>query len=410
MTPRKMISLTVLPHTRSRTILVSILSVGVGVLAMPADARGQSQSVLSFLSTEGRSLSVGHEVTGALSSSDPRAPDDAPLEAWSLEGHVGQAVTIDMRSTDFDAYLYLVGPGFNETLRDDDGAGGCNARLALTFLETGSFMVVASGQSGQTGPYTLSVSADPEPAAPYSCGGVNPAALLELPIEDRNLAGLGAAWGSFDGTEPTIQDRLPAAAWALQGRGGESITVRLGSDDFDAYLHVFGPGMTEVESDDDGAGDLNSQITVEFPHTDTYLVVASALSSGARGTYTLELTEPLDLSTLPTAGRRAVVGETVSSLLSPSLPVVMDGRPAEAWALEGRRGDSVTIELLAKDFDPYLYLVGPGLDQPLEDDDGAGDTNSRIRVTFPESGTYRVIVSAFSSGSGGSFDIRVLPN
>ena len=90
--------------------------------------------------------------------------------------------------------------------------------------------------------------------------------------------------------------------------------------------------------------------------------------------------------------------------------MVIDGRPGQAWALEGLAGQSVTIELLAEDFDAYLYLAGSGLDPPLEDDDGAGDRNSRIAVTFRDSSTYRLIVSAFSSESGGPFDIRVTPN
>ena len=117
-------------------------------LVTPLGLCAQSGSILTLLSTEGRSLSVGQEVTGALSSSDPRAPDDALLEVWSLEGRAGQRVTIDLYSSDFDAYLYLVGPGFDETLRDDDGAGGCDARLATTFLENGTFSVVASSQDG----------------------------------------------------------------------------------------------------------------------------------------------------------------------------------------------------------------------------------------------------------------------
>ena len=376
----------------------------------PLGLFAQLGSILTLLSTEGRSLSVGQEVTGALSSSDPRAPDDAPLEAWSLEGPAGQRVTIDLYSSDFDAYLYLVGPGFDETLRDDDGAGGCDARLATTFLENGTFTVVASSQDGGAGPYRLAVSTDPEPAAPYSCGGVKPATLLELPTDGR-VVGMGSTvTGSFDGTEPSIQDGRPATAWGLEGRAGESVTVRLISDAFDAYLHLLGPGMSEALSDDDGAGDLNSQITVDFPETGTYRVIASALSAGSRGSYTLEVLDPVDLSALPTAGRRAVVGETVSGTLPTGGPVVTDGRPGQAWALEGLAGQSVTIELLAEDFDAYLYLAGPELDPPLEDDDGAGDRNSRIAVTFRDSGTYRLIVSAFSSRSGGRFDIRVTRN
>jgi len=81
-----------------------------------------------------------------------------------------------------------------------------------------------------------------------------------------------------------------------------------------------------------------------------------------------------------------------------------------AVALEGVAGQAVSIELVSEDFDPYLYVVGPGMDLPVEDDDSAGDMDSLVELEFPESGTYRIIVSAFSSGSGGDFEIRVESN
>jgi serine protease Do len=100
----------------------------------------------------------------------------------------------------------------------------------------------------------------------------------------------------------------------------------------------------------------------------------------------------------------------VSGFLAASELPVIDGRPGQAWALEGASGQSLTIDLLSDAFDGYLYLAGPGLDVPLEDDDGGTDRNARITVTIPASGTFRVIVSAFSAGSGGAFDLRVTPN
>ena len=277
-------------------------------------------------------------------------------------------------------------------------------------METGTFIVVASSQGVTTGPYTLRVSEVSDPAAPYSCGGVNPAVLLGLPTEGRTLAMRGVARGSFDGSEATIQDGRPATAWAIDGQAEESVTVRLISDDFDAYLHLLGPGIAKAMSDDDSAGDLDSEITVRFPETGTYRVVASALSANSRGGYTLETIEPTDVAALPTGTREAVIGETVLGFLSNSEPPIIEGHPGQAWALEGVSGRSLTIDLRSNAFDAYLYLAGPGLDPPLEDDDGGTDQNARIDVTLPESGIYRVIVSAFSSGSGGAFDLWVTPN
>ncbi len=63
--------------------------------------------------------------------------------------------------------------------------------------------------------------------------------------------------------------------------------------------------------------------------------------------------------------------------------------------------------MISEDFDAYLYFAGPGLSQPLTDDDGAGDLNSRITVTLPEDGTYRVVASALDGGASGQFQLVV---
>ena len=104
-------------------------------------------SVLTLLGTDGRELEVGDEVQGALSSSDYVGLNESYLEAWLLEVQEGQTLSIDLVSEDFDSYLYVVGPGLKETLKDDDGGGACHSRIDFTVLESGVFHVVASSSS-----------------------------------------------------------------------------------------------------------------------------------------------------------------------------------------------------------------------------------------------------------------------
>lgn len=108
----------------------------------------------------------------------------------------------------------------------------------------------------------------------------------------------------------------------------------------------------------------------------------------------------LQIADLPTEGRRLSVGEVASG----ELP---DGS-AQAWEFAGVTGQTVTIELISDDFDPYLHLAGPGIDPPLEDDDSAGNYDALIRHEFTESGTYRVVVSAYNSGRGGNYRLRAI--
>ncbi len=372
----------------------------------PAGVWAQGTSVLTLLSTDGRELKIGDEVRGALSASDFITAGNSYVEAWALEGRPGQEVSIDLISDDFDSYLYVVGPGLGETLTDDDGGGACHARINFTVLDRGVFHVVASSTAWrQTGTYQIRVSEEPGPVTERSCGGVDGSELAALPTDGRQLTWLVPVRGRLSGAEATIRDGQPVQAWSLRALAGETATIRLESDDFDAYLFVYGPGMSETMSDDDSGGGLNSELTVWFPETATYTVGASALSAGSTGSYSLTVSEPVDMNNLSTGGRLLRMGSNAKGMLTTADPVI-DGQPVQAWAFEARAGDFATIELMSDDFDSYLYVVGPGLPEALSDDDGGEGLNSRLDISFPADGVYHVVASSLG-GATGTFTLTV---
>jgi hypothetical protein len=363
-------------------------------------------SVLVLLSTDDRNLEIGSEVQGTLSPADYVGVNESYLEAWAFEGTAGERVSVDLMSDDFDSHLYVVGPGLGETLRDDDGGGACHARLDFTVLESGVFHIVASSStSRQTGTYRLRVSGEARPRAAISCGGVDGQTLSSLPTSGRVLRLGEQAFGRMTGAESSIEDGRPVQAWTLEGVVGETVTVRLESDDYDAYLYIFGPGMAQAMTNDDGGGDLDSEITITFSVTGTYTVGASALSSGAVGSYILVVSEPIDLATLSTEGRRLQVGSHVTGVLTATDPVA-EGKPVQAWAFEASAGDLVTIDLVSDDFDSYLQVAGPGLSQVMTNDDGGDGLHSRLSVSFPQDGVYRIIASSLGRSTG-AFSLQV---
>lgn len=377
--------------------------------AAQAASAQEARSVFSALDTGGRTVAVGQEVEGTLTDGDVLSAGGRRVQVWTLGAAVGQEVQIDLRSSDFDPFLYVVGPGLNEGLRDDDGGSGLNARICFTPDRPGEYRVVTASLGGQTGGFTLSaVTTD------GACGGAAVTRdvddLTALPLDGRMLSVGDDVQGALTPADATFYGS-PAQAWAVNGVAGAPFSVDLRSDDFDAFLTVLGPGMDEWLTDDDGAGRCDARVSFTFPEDGEYRVVVSTLGAGM-GAFRLiagEAPGPVDPescippSTVDQGGVDSVEGtlDDVAVVGALDLEATVSGalvgdeilfrdRPLQGWTLEGMAGTRVAVTLVSDQFDTYLFFDGPGFAEPLYDDDGAGDLDSRICVELPETGTYRV--------------------
>ena len=126
------------------------------------------------LAAQGRprgTIAVGDTVRDSLTRHDLVLPAESTYaQQWQLRGRAGETVTIDLASSAFDAYLFLLGPGSTKPQQDDDSGGRCNARLTIRFPATGDYVIVAtSSERHATGAFTLTVTAGPKPAALAPC-------------------------------------------------------------------------------------------------------------------------------------------------------------------------------------------------------------------------------------------------
>jgi hypothetical protein len=275
-----------MPRRSALTIplTLALLIPEAGLAQAPAARPGGS--VLWLPRPAGR-LEVEKETRGALSASDYASPTDAYLDVWELEGKAGVSVTIDLKSEDFDAVLFVVGEGLAQTLYDDDGGGRCDARVAIRFLEDGVYRIAATTASPRTtGVYTIVASTNPPSPPAITCGGTDPAAFAALPVTGRATIG-GTVSGALGAGDPTVETDKYAETWELAAEAGQTVTVRLESDAFDTFLVVMGPGLASPLSDDDSAGELNSELTVTFPESGGYRIIATSAGPGATGAYRL---------------------------------------------------------------------------------------------------------------------------
>jgi hypothetical protein len=388
------------------------------------DAAAQDRSIFSLLDTEGRSVGPATmaSAAGALTSDDVLSAGGRRVQVWRLAADPGAELRIDLRSADFDAYLYAVGPDLGEGLRDDDGGEGLNARLCLVVGDSGEYRLVASSLGGETGTFTLQVSEQPGvrsgtcPVVPLADEITD---LSELPTDGRVLAIGDDATGRLGASDPILFGS-PAQAWLVEGVAGQPFAVDLRSDAFDSYLMMQGPGVEPFLEDDDGAGRCDSRIVMTFPESGIYRVVVSSISTNVSGAYTLvardlpgaassegciaptfDETGGFTTNTQLTEAGALEVGVRASGELTGS-EGVFQGKYMQSWRLDGNAGDRLSIELRSADFDSYLFFLGPGFPEALFNDDGAGDLHSRICVQLPESGTYTVLAGPLSGVEAGA--------
>ncbi len=88
----------------------------------------------------------------------------APMEdTYTFEGEMGQSMTIELQSEEFDTILQLKGPNGEVLTSNDDYGGTLNSTIVLELPESGTYSAIASSFSGQGGSYQIEI----RPASEY---------------------------------------------------------------------------------------------------------------------------------------------------------------------------------------------------------------------------------------------------
>lgn len=343
-------------------------------------------------------LRAGQTVSGALDNSDPRLSDDSFFDLYEYRGQPGETITVTLRSPDFDAFLQggvLSGGEVDVQESDDDSAGGTDSRITATLGGSGVYIIRANSlTSGETGAYTLSL----ESSAGMSGAGSNV------------LRAGQTVSGRLDSSDPQLADDSYFDTWLYDGNAGDRLLVTLTSSDFDTFLswgRGEGNSFTADLTDDDGAGNTNSQIEVTLDQSGRYVLRANSWSGGETGSYTLSIDNlSASTSSFPTIG----LGQTVNSRLDGSDPVRSDDTPYELYVYRGQAGEQVMVTMRSGDFDTYLQagrLVGDRFEADVSDDDSGGGTDSQVLATTDGSGSLAILTNIYTAGGSGAYTLSV---
>ena len=374
-----------------RTLLVLAIAAGVSACA------------------HGGALAPGHLVAGDLAQTDQVFADGSHYRVYPFQGRAGDTITARLTSDDFDANLILTDAHGNHLAEDDDGDGACNARLTFVLPATGGYRLYANSSArAELGAFRIDLQrgSGGEPAD-STCRGFG---------RVRGLLQVGETLhDSLSGDDPLLAgDSTYFQRWILPVTPGRPVTVDLSSTDFDPYL-MLARGRERVVSDDDGGPGCDARLVFTPVDARPLRVVVNTSSRPVRqtGRFTLRVSDgrsPVDSSAdcLGLATHTIRAGEERSGALGAAdFLMTRDTTYAQVWALEGRAGETVTVDLVSTAFDAYLMVAGPGFPKLLQDDDDGGNCNARITITFTQSGSYQLLVNTAEPRGTGSFRLAV---
>ncbi len=376
-------------------------------------------------------IRVGQTVTGRLTTTDQQFQDGSRYKMYAFVGNKGDTMALNLTSDDFDANIVLADASGNRLARNDDSGENCNARLTYVLPQAANYRVYANSSApAELGEFRLSVvrgkAATPADTVCRGFGRVT--GLVQV---GQSVA------GNLSSSDPELPgDSTYYQRWILPVTANQAFTVDLESNDFDAYVILTrGRGEKLVENDDGGGG-CNSRLVYTATDDHPLRIVVNTASRPPRqtGKFTLRVSDgesptepkgncrfsrpaatgaamPNRPAPAPSAGHAIGVGQTQQgSLTSDDVVMRRDSTYVQAWTIQGRAGQTVTIDLESDDFDAYVFLRGPGIpeDQALQDDDSGGNCNARLTASFPQAGEYEIVVnSAGAKYATGTFTVSV---
>lgn len=423
-------------------------------------ARVASDTVCRGFGRVAGMIEVGQTINGNLTSNDPEFTGDSTyFQRWILPVKAFQTFTVDLESNDFDAYLLLTRGRGDKLVENDDGGGGCNARLVYSPQDDHPLRIVvntASRPNHQTGAFTLKVTegeaqTEPKGNCRFSAATAsNTGQTLQQTNAPRQsnastTQGQSPATpirvgetinGTLSSSDSLYPDNSYFRFYQFTAPSGP-VTIDLSSDDFDPVLIVRGSDLDQSIINDDGGPGCSSRVSRTFPSRGPYRILVNTTANPERqtGRFSLSITEgtkPVQEQgntdctppqrPNPTSGgggnnnvsgaatHSISVGQTQQGSLSRSDVLLnSDSTYAQAWSIQGRAGQTVTIDLESDAFDSYLFLRGPGVSggRDFQDDDSGGNCHARLTATFPQNGEYEIVVNTADKYATGSFTLSV---
>lgn len=339
-----------------RRLVKFFLILVICALTLPAFAQTATEAPAADQAAE--AINIGDTVTGTLSA-------DHPSQSYTLNAQAGQVISVTLTSDTFDAYLTLKDDAGNVLAENDDMSGTNSGFQGLSLPTASGYVLLVESYSqhnnsgAEAGDYTLAVTEQQVNRIEYS----------------------QAISGQLSTDEPSRD-------YVFTGQAGDVIVATQSSGDFDSYLHLLDGSGSELTSNDDSGGSLDSRIgPFTLPSTGSYTLRVTSISGDTAGGFTLTLTK------------------TEVSSLSYNEPVEVTFAPnqtAKYFTFDGTAGDLVTISVDSNGtIDTGLTLSDQYNSQIATDADGGSGFDPEIyQQLLSSTGPYTVALQPVAPGTG----------
>jgi hypothetical protein len=276
------------PLLRSPLTLLTALVTGACATARPGASAAGSRGGGS----EAGGFGVGQTATGQLTLDAPQFADGSHYRTFRFTGRGGDTIAAELESVDFDANLILADGHGNRITGNDDGGEHCNARLTYVLPRDGAYRLYANAsREHELGAFRLSLRGG---------GGGGGGGGGSVAPADSTCRGFGRVAGTIrvgqtvEGALTTDDPIFPGDStyfqrWVVPVARGQSFTVDLKSEAFDAYLVLtHGPGDKLVENDDGGDA-CNARVVYTPPDDRPLRIIVNTARKHETGPFVLRV-------------------------------------------------------------------------------------------------------------------------
>jgi hypothetical protein len=322
-------------------------------------------------------LNAGDQVDSALTDASCRTSAGlSDLYTLTLPG--SGTADLEISSGAFNTVLAIRDSKDNLIVQDNEIDGLGMAHITAD-LPAGTYTVVGAANAG-SGNYHLSskFTAHDIPACSFA---------QTLDLNGGYIQRLGARSCTGANGEPVDYYTFTLAVDSL-------VLAVMTSGEMDGYLTLYDASGNALRSDDNTYGS-NDPLIVQYLPAGTYKLGARAASATVDGLYEVDLrTTGGPRPPLCTPKASITPGATVTGTITYTGCQYTDNSFADLYQMNLTADAAIDLRLNSSEFDAYLVLLdskGAVID---EDDDGGGNTNSRITRNLA-AGVYYIVAEPF---------------